>query len=204
MYAFFSSGNKDVLKVLNKILAAVIAVFWAAFLGGFAYIGLEKKLVYPLTYQDEIFTAAEKYDLDAALLFSVARVESSFKPYAVSVRGAKGLMQILPSTGDYIAAKKGITDYDLFDVQTNVDFGAYYLKYLYGRFKEFTETAAAYNAGEGTVGGWLKNPEYSTDGIHLNKIPYGETERYVKKIYESLKRYRKLYGKLLDKKKKFG
>ncbi|MBP5466362.1 MAG: lytic transglycosylase domain-containing protein [Clostridia bacterium] len=160
---------------------------------------LEKKYVYPLMYKEEIIAAADKYNLDAAFLFGVVKTESGFNANAVSGKGAVGLMQITPSTAEYIAKRRKISEYDLLDAATNLDFGAYYLKYLSEKFYGITEVAAAYNAGEGTVRKWLKNEEYSPDGCTLETIPYAETSAYVEKIRKSLKRYRKLYGKLLDK-----
>lgn len=172
--------------------------FWVAFFAVF-FVQCAERKVYPLLYKDEITAVAEKYGIDAALVFSIVRTESGFEPIKVSGKGAVGLMQVLPSTGKYIAGKKGISEYDLFDVSTNLDFGCYYWVYLSEKFCGIEETAAAYNAGEGRVSEWLKKEEYSSDGKRLDKIPYRETREYVKKICESLKRYRKLYGKLLDK-----
>ena len=186
-------------RFLYIISAFLCAVFWLTLILGAVYKVIEKNYIYPLCYKEEIIAVAEKYDLDAALLFAVVKTESGFNSGAVSKKGAVGLMQILPSTGQFIAEKKGITDYDLFDVNTNLDFGAYDWKYLGDKFGEFTETAAAYNAGEGTVKTWLNNKEYSPDGKRLYDIPYPETAAYVKKISERVKRYKKLYGKLLDK-----
>lgn len=181
------------------VLAFLCAVFSLALLFGAAYKIIEKNYIYPLCYKDEITSVANKYDLDAALLFAVVKTESGFNARAKSAKGAVGLMQILPSTARFIAERKGITDYDLYDITVNLDFGAYYWKYLADKFWGFTETAAAYNAGEGTVKNWLKNAAYSADGKRLKVIPYPETAAYVKKISESEKRYKKLYGKLLDK-----
>lgn len=183
---------------IKPIFAITVALFWVVFLT-FAVVSVAEKRLYPTTYEKEITRAAKEYGIEPALMFAVVKTESGFDPLCVSVKGAVGLMQILPSTGEYIAEKKGIAEYDLFDVNTNLDFGGYYWKYLSENFYGITETAAAYNAGEGRVRKWLKNAEYSADGVRLNAIPYPETETYVKKIYESLKRYRKLYGKLLDK-----
>lgn len=192
------SVNLKKRKITNLILAAAIILFWLAFTAVF-FVNCAEKQVYPILYKEEIIAVSERYGIDSALVFAIVRTESGFDPFTVSAKGAAGLMQILPSTGEYIAAKRGIAEYDLFDVNTNLDFGCYYWKYLSEKFYGLNETAAAYNAGEGTVGGWLKNREYSADGKRLGYIPYRETREYVEKIYESLKRYRKLYAKLLDK-----
>lgn len=192
------SGNLKKRKTISRILAAAVILFWLAFIAVF-FVNCSEKQVYPILYKNEIAEVSERYRIDPALVFAIVKTESGFDPFTVSAKGASGLMQIMPSTGKYIAEKKGIADYDLFDVTTNLDFGCYYWKYLSEKFYGLTETAAAFNAGEGTVSGWLKNREYSPDGKRLEDIPYKETREYVKKIFESLKRYRKLYGKLLDK-----
>lgn len=182
----------------KAVFAVLIAAFWIAFSMLFLLSFAEKRL-YPLYYEREIIAAANEYGIEPALVFAIVNTESGFDAQAVSAKGAAGLMQILPSTGRYIADRRGIGAYDLFEPTVNLDFGCYYWRYLSERFGGLTERAAAYNAGEGTVQNWLKNAEYSADGERLDVIPYSETETYVKKIFESLKRYRKLYGKLLDK-----
>ena len=192
------SGNLKKHKTINRITMAAVILFWLAFAAVF-FVNCSEKQAYPILYKEEIAVVSERYGIDPALIFAIVRTESGFDPFTVSAKGATGLMQIMPLTGQYIAEKKRIAEYDLFDVNTNLDFGCYYWKYLSERFYGLTETAAAYNAGEGTVSGWLKNREYSSDGKRLNDIPYKETKEYVEKIFESLKRYRKLYAKLLDK-----
>ena len=181
-----------------KALSFAIVGFWLVFLAVFAVNILERK-IYPLSYKEEIFAASFKYGVAAELIFSVAKNESGFNANAVSDKGAVGIMQITPSTAEYIAKIRGIKEYDLKDAAINLDFGTYYLKYLSGKFYGVKEVAAAYNAGEGTVNKWLKNKEYSKDGKTLNFIPYKETAAYVDKIIFSINKYKKLYGKLLDK-----
>ena len=192
------SENGLKTKRVSRILFATIIVFWTVFLGVVGFSVAEKRL-YPLEYKEEILQVADNYVLERELLFAFVRTESGFDANATSIKGAVGLMQILPSTAEFIAKNRGIVEYNLYDIKTNLDFGGYYIRYLMERFNGLTEVAAAYNAGEGNVRSWLKNADYSSDGITLYKIPYSETERYVQKIYKSLESYRKLYGKLLDK-----
>ena len=182
---FMLSNYSKKSKIILKIFAVILVVFWLIFVAATVFTAFEKKYVYPLLYKEEITAAANRYGLDAALLFGVVKTESGFNAGAVSDKGAVGLMQITPSTGEYIAERRGIEKYDLSDAATNLDFGAYYLKYLSESFCGITEIAAAYNAGEGTVRTWLKNKEYSPDGRTLKTIPYGETYVYVKKICKS-------------------
>ena len=133
----------------------------------------------------------ERSGLSPALAYAVMKAESNFEESAVSSAGAVGLMQLLPSTAQFIAERSGIPFLPerLFDGEYNTRLGCAYLAYLLERFEE--ETAlAAYNAGEGTVQGWLSDPCCSEDGRTLFQIPYAETRRYLKKISF----FRKIYG----------
>lgn len=128
---------------------------------------------------------------EPALVFALIKAESGFRADAVSSAGAVGLMQLLPSTAEYVCEREGM-EFDearLSEQEYNVTLGCLYLKYLLRRFP-VTETAvAAYNAGEGVVGEWLGNPNYSKDGKSLLAIPYPETRAYVKKIVKFKKIY---------------
>ena len=142
---------------------------------------------------------SKEFYLDSALVFSVIKVESGFNLKAKSPKGAVGLMQILPSTAEYIAKSLGVKNYDLYNVDTNIRFGCYYLRYLINKFTGLTESLCAYNAGEGNVRSWLKDDRYSSDGKTLQKIPFSETNNYVNKIYKSLDKYKKMYRNSLTK-----
>ena len=110
-----------------------------------------------------------------------------------------GLMQITKRTADYVAELKNVSEYDIFDAETNLDFGCYYLNYLEKKFSDKNVCLAAYNAGEGNVKKWLSDKRYSSDGKTLSAIPLAETAEYVKKVNKSLSKYKKLYFNLLDK-----
>jgi soluble lytic murein transglycosylase-like protein len=109
---------------------------------------------------------AKQYDVDPLLVHSVIQTESNYNPYAVSPKGAQGLMQLMPGT----ARRFGVQN--SFDIKQNVEGGVRYLKYLGTLFPDDPRLAiAAYNAGEGAV--WK----------YGNKIPpYRETEQYVQKV----------------------
>lgn len=116
-------------------------------------------------YADVIAEAADRYALDRALLAAVAKVESNFNPYAVSPRGACGILQLMPETVKRFGVK------NVFDVAQNVDAGARYLRWLLDRFQGRVELAlAGYNAGEGAV------------DRHRGIPPFAETEWYVLKV----------------------
>ena len=162
---------------------------------------LERKYLYPLKYKEEVLSCCQEYGLNPYLIFSVIKTESSFNEKAVSDKGAKGLMQITDSTAKYIAKLMGVREYDIYSPKTNIRFGCYYIKILRDRFMIEETALCAYNAGEGNVSKWLKNKEYSLDGVNLSLVPYKETEQYIKKIYKSSAKYEKLYENIVDKTK---
>jgi hypothetical protein len=125
-------------------------------------------------WADAIAATADRHGLDRALLAAMVQVESRFQPRAVSPKGARGLLQLMPAT----AARFGVRD--SFDPLQNLDGGAQYLRWLLARFDGRTDLAlAAYNAGEGAV------------DRHGRQIPpYGETLRYVNRVLEDAIRER--------------
>lgn len=198
---FFNLGEKT-LKTIYKILSVTIGLFLALFSLAFLYFSAAR-IYYPLNFRDEIEFYAKEFDLDDALIFAMIKTESGFNPDAESDAGAKGLMQITDRTGEYIAEKLKIEEYDLFDANTNIYFGCFYMKYLCAKFKNTDTALAAYNAGEGNVGLWLIDERYSDDGERLKAVPFPETEAYIKKIKKTFRKYRKLYGNILDKRQNF-
>ncbi len=133
----------------------------------------------------------ERLSSEPALVFALIKAESGFCADAVSSAGAVGLMQLLPSTAKFVCEREGM-EFDearLTDQEYNVTLGCLYLKYLLRRFPVPETAVAAYNAGEGVVGEWLENENYSKDGKNLFSIPYPETRTYVKKIVKFKKIY---------------
>ena len=184
--------------IKNAIIFIIIILLATAGVISLVFVA-ERIYFYPLKFKEEVFSASERFGVDKSLIFATAQVESNFNKHAVSNKGAIGVMQIKPSTAEFIAQKLEVEDYDLFDAKTNIDFGAWYLSYLILRFKNVDTAVCAYNAGETIVRKWLNNKEYSIDKTTLFKIPYPETSAYLKKIKKSSKKYQKLYVHILDK-----
>jgi soluble lytic murein transglycosylase len=129
-----------------------------------------------------VSAASAEFDVPVAMILAVIRTESNFQSKAISRAGAVGLMQLMPDTFAWLCedlaephAPSAITD-----PQTNIRFGTYYLSALFEKFGSWRVALAAYNAGEGRVAEWLKDPTLSPDGT-LHRIPYPETAAYVKK-----------------------
>lgn len=135
---------------------------------------------------------AEASGLPPSLVYAVIKAESGFREDARSSAGAVGLMQLLPSTAEFVCRKEGKTFYPerLTEGSYNVELGCAYLRYLFGRFKEERAVLAAYNAGEGAVRDWLSQ----AGTAELREIPYPETARYVKKV----EKFRKIYDFFYD------
>ena len=129
---------------------------------------------------------------DPYLIYAVMKAESGFDEKAVSAAGAVGIMQLMPSTAEFIAKLNGIEFQAerLKEAEYNAMLGSLYLEYLSERFPITSTVLAAYNAGEGTVAQWLNDSSISPDGLNLTKIPYPETARYIKKV----EKFRKIYA----------
>ena len=139
--------------------------------------------------------------LDPALIAGVIYTESRFRDQT-SHAGAKGLMQILPSTADDIARKSGGTAFmqgDLANPQVNISYGSYYLRYLLRRYGGNEVLAiAAYNAGEGRVDQWIFEARHRGEEFdHARHIPFPETRHYVQQVLEARGKYREQYAREL-------
>ena len=150
---------------------------------------------YPVEYESLIRTYAAENGLQPAYVASVILAESSYRPEAVSSVNAQGLMQILPSTGEWIAGKfdETFAVENLFDPATNIRYGCWYLRFLMDRYGEDKKCAsAAYHAGQGNVDRWLQDPAFSPDGTTLATISYPATNTYVNRVLANYERYAKI------------
>ncbi len=150
-------------------------------------------VVYPLKYTDTVNRYVEEYDLPPSLVYGVIHTESHFDETAISSVGAKGLMQIMDSTFDWVLQKLGEEEGDVFNADTNIRCGTKLLRILSDEYTHTETVLAAYNAGIGNVSKWLANEEYSDDGETLHTIPIEETRNYVKRVLNAQKMYQNLY-----------
>lgn len=122
-------------------------------------------------YGELIHAAARRHRVDPELLAALVRHESAFDRYAVSHKGARGLMQLMPAT----ARRFGVGEHEIFEPERNLEAGTRYLRWLLERFDgDLARALAAYNAGEGTVERYGGVP------------PYRETRDYLRRIYATL------------------
>lgn len=135
---------------------------------------LDKKLGYNISNYDHlIIKASEKHNVEPALIKAIIKAESNFNHRAVSRKGAKGLMQLMPATASSLQVK------DSFHPENNIEGGVKYLRYLLNYFNGNLPLAlAAYNAGENAV-------------IRYRGIPpYPETQVYVRRVMSYLDKFR--------------
>jgi soluble lytic murein transglycosylase-like protein len=134
----------------------------------------ERKGAMKVPYDSQIMDAAEKYNVESHLIRAVIKAESDFNQWAISRKGARGLMQLMPGT----AYRYQVNNH--FDPWSNIEGGVRYLRYLLDTFKgDLTLALAAYNAGEGAV------------AKYNNRVPpYQETQSYVKRVKLYLEKFR--------------
>ncbi len=143
--------------------------------------------------------AAEKH-LSPALIAAVIYAETKFVPRESSA-GAQGLMQILPSTAEYLAKVTNGTTFttsDLANPEVNIAYGSYYLRYLLEHYGGSQLPAiAAYNAGLTNVDQWSAKAKAQGRQLDLSDIPFPQTRAYVSKVLSAESTYTRFYAKQL-------
>lgn len=179
---------KHIQKVLVCLIILILLVIGVLRLGCF---------IYPKDYELSVKKYSRIYDVPSELVFSVIKTESNYDKNATSPKGAVGLMQVMSATGDWVAQKISMKDFSkerLYEPDVNIEIGCFYLSYLLDLYSNNTKNAvAAYNAGPTNVDKWLKDKECSKNGKTLDKIPFDETNDYVKKVMGNIKIYDFLY-----------
>ena len=154
---------------------------------------------YPLLYRDLIEKYAEDYNLAPAFVTAVILNESSFDHRAQSGVGARGLMQLMPDTAEWIAGKLRVEGYAferMYDPESNIRFGCWYLNYLSKLFLgNPASVTAAYHAGQGQVKTWLSDPSFSEDGytLSVDTMPDGPTKNYTGRVLRDYGIYQTKY-----------
>ena len=156
------------------------------------------RAAYPRAYAQTVRAQARIYGLPPALLWAVMRQESLFYPRAVSFSGAQGLLQLVPSTWDYVAELLGETPGDPFRPADNLRYGAFYLSRLLEQFDgDLPESVAAYNGGPGYIGRLLAEPALTSSADFYpdfyRAITRDETREYVGRVMFNYAVYNRLY-----------
>ncbi|WP_267384083.1 transglycosylase SLT domain-containing protein [Cyanobacterium sp. uoEpiScrs1] len=161
--------------------------------------------LFPFPFYDTIIDWSQKRKLNPLLITSLIRQESRFEQVITSPVGAKGLMQVMPTTGEWVANKIALKDYSLGNLKDNVNLGTWYLNYTHETYGNNSLLAiASYNAGPGNVSKWIRRYQVSDPDLFLEKIPFQETKGYVESVFGNYWNYLRIYnpeiGQLLSKK----
>ena len=171
------------LALLVLFIVIIAPVFW--------------RVLYPMPYRSSIESYSGEYDLDPRLVAAVIKVESNFRPDAASHKGARGLMQVIPTTGDWIATQIGLPNFSdarLYDPDVNIRLGCWYLRNLLTEFKgQLPIALAAYNGGRGNVQNWLATGAWTGKEEDITQIPFSEPRGYVWKVLKVYAVYQELY-----------
>ncbi|QHW33942.1 lytic transglycosylase domain-containing protein [Paenibacillus rhizovicinus] len=154
--------------------------------------------LYPVHYREAIAASADNYELDAHLVAAIIRVESNFKPEAVSSVGAVGIMQLMPDTASWAIKKGGFKDVTVESVskqpEAGIEVGAWYLNELNEQFEgNMYKVIAAYNAGPRRVNEWLSDGTWDGQLESVDQVPFGETRHYIQRVIYYYNKYMKLY-----------
>lgn len=175
------------------VIVAIVMGYKAARRSEYEY----RLAAHPKKYSEYVSKYAQEYEIDEDLIYAVIKTESDFDCEAVSNVGARGLMQIMEETFDWIKYRlddeESVYD-DMFDPEMNIRYGAYLMDYLLEKFGDKDTAVAAYHSGAGSVSSWLEDKENSSDGKRLDNIPSNTAAHYVNKINNALSNYKELYN----------
>lgn len=176
----------------NVLILLVIALAALAFVEGRSRIDdAITEVTLPLRHDDIIRQQAEEKGVPADLIAAVIYEESRFRDQTSSA-GARGLMQITPSTAEYVEDLSGGSTFDQSDLANpdiNIRYGTFYLRHLLNQFDgDEVAALAAYNAGETNVFEW------GGSDLEISDIPFPETKNYVKDVLEKRDAYRRKYA----------
>jgi len=201
-------GSEDALRIgkaMQSLGAYDMAYLLAARnLWGAAFTRKEKEalsLLFPKAFEAEVLLAGKTHQLPPALIWAVMRRESAFATSALSHANARGLMQIIPPTGQEIAKQLDMTlpSADaLFAPALNISFGSWYLKKLVERFGHLAPAVAAYNAGPKAVTRWLSARGTLPLDEWIEEIPFRETRNYVKQVLPDVYAFVEMYPELAE------
>jgi soluble lytic murein transglycosylase len=154
------------------------------------------EIFFPLFYWDAIKQEARRYGVDPYFAAGLIRQESVFNSNAISRVGARGLMQVMPTTGQLVSRQQGggnVTANDLLNPQLNIKLGMNYLAQMLGQLGRPEYAAAGYNAGPGRAKAWVAARGSLDMEDWIESIPFSETRGYVQGVLRFAANYRRFY-----------
>ena len=173
--------------VIALVTGLLVNALWSA----------AERIVYPQKYSEYVSKYAAEYNVPEDVIYATIKVESSFDHEAISRDDARGLMQMLPSTFEWLTGDEHLAEHLEFsalkDPDVSIRYGTYYLKYLYDKFQKWDVVFAAYNWGEGNIARLLADGEYTDEDGNITYIPAAQPRAYVPKVKNAMEYYKKLY-----------
>lgn len=191
--AKFRRKRKNNAKILLILILAIIAIAIMLFFK----TDMFRNQFYPKKYSEYVTEFSEKYNVDENFIYAVIKTESGFDCSAVSDVGARGLMQMMHDTFDWVQFRldeqRDITYDDMFIPQHSIEYGTYMLSYLYEKYGSYELVAAAYHSGAGRVDSWISDGVIDPLNVVVDDIPSDITRHYINKIMNAYKSYKNLY-----------
>jgi len=151
--------------------------------------------LFPFPFLESIVNWSQQRQLNPLLVTSLIRQESRFEPEIRSSAGALGLMQVMPGTGNWIAQKTQLKEYNLKNPDDNIKLGTWFLNYTHQEYNNNSLLAvASYNAGPGNVSKWVTKYGFSDPDSFIEVIPFAETKGYVEAVFGNYWNYLRLYN----------
>ena len=155
------------------------------------------QLAYPQAYREQVSAEATRFGVPAELVWAVMRQESAFFPRAVSRSNAKGLMQVIPSTWDWLAELQGEAPGNPFDPAQNIRYGVFYLRWLQNFFSEYGGDpeliVTSYNRGQGYIRRLYEGAAGQDKDELYRSIDALETREYLQRVMTNFEIYQALY-----------
>lgn len=189
--------KKTIFNTKNFLLILIVIIFSTIIICFLNNGTSHEQGTFEIKYKNSIDKYCKDYNVDKYLVYAMIKQESNFNNEAVSSAKARGLMQITEDTFNWLKPMledNSTTFDDLFDPDTNIRYGVFFLSILQKNFSEQNTVVAAYNAGMNITKEWLQDSNYSNDGSILHTIPYKETANYVIVVDSNYKRYLNIYG----------
>lgn len=195
-----NSGKKVAIIIFLVILlfaAAIVLVMmnWRSIIRKAEDL-LPSAFTYPTEYEEYVTKYGIEYNVEPALIYAIIKTESSFDPKAESEVGARGLMQLMKEAFEWLKYRmndKSDINFDsMFDPQTNIKYGTYYLSFLLEHYNNNIDlAAAAYHGGMGLVDGWITDGIIDVKNVDVDKIPKNndKTAEYIKRIRKAYNKY---------------
>ena len=188
-----------IVNITKKQITITAIVLILCMIIAFLNIPLRiQKIIYKKDYKEYVQKYAQEYNVDENLIYALIKAESNFNANAQSSKGAIGLMQLMETTAQDVCKRMDLNISNnelkekLLEPEININIGTKYLSILIQQYGNVEIAITAYNAGIGTVDNWIEKDIIKADGSNVEKIPYKETNNYVRKILRDYKIYTNL------------